>query len=35
MDSSTGLARDQLMAAEETLPAGSLWLASIQPLFTV
>ncbi len=33
IDSSSGAAGDTLLAAHETVPAGSLWLASTQPLF--
>jgi glycogen operon protein len=34
IDTSTGTATDQTLAAEETVPARCLWLASSQPLFT-
>jgi hypothetical protein len=34
VDTSTGAETDQGLAAVETVPAGCLWLASSQPLFT-
>jgi pullulanase/glycogen debranching enzyme len=34
IDSFAGAGSDQLLAAQETVPPGSLWLASTQPLFS-